>query len=376
MSDDDAESLLAQQRALARFGEFALSSDDLGEILHTACEHVRNGLNSDLAKVVELQPDESSFVVAAGVGWRPGVVGHATSSATPETFEGEAVRTREPVVCERLTQDVLGRVAPFVREHGVLSFVNVNILAPESEKSYGLLEVDYRSARIFSRSDIDFLRTYANLIAVVIQRLRASSDLRRKADENAHLLQELRHRSKNNLQLLLSLVSFSAARAKSGEAREALMTVSDRIRALSTIQGKLHEQREQERVELGQYLAEIVRSLVHFSGRSDAVQVETDIREVEVASSTALNLGLVANEFVTNSLKHAFPAGAGVIGVAVGPLDRDWTRVVLFDNGKGLAAQAGAGTGMGLIRALAKSLGAELSWQGETGLRLEIVIPQ
>ena len=73
--------LLRQQTALARFGELALRSDDLEEILTEACRLAGEALGTDLAKVVELQEDGKTLLVRAGVGWEPGVIGVATITA-------------------------------------------------------------------------------------------------------------------------------------------------------------------------------------------------------------------------------------------------------------------------------------------------------
>ena len=92
--------LLRQQTALARFGELALRSDDLEEILTEACRLAGDALGTDLAKVVELQTDGKTLVVRAGVGWKPGVIGVATITAEHDTSEGHALRTGEPMISE------------------------------------------------------------------------------------------------------------------------------------------------------------------------------------------------------------------------------------------------------------------------------------
>jgi GAF domain-containing protein len=76
--EDNSNRLLRQQTALAKFGEFTLRSSDLDQILTEACRLVGSALGTDLAKVVALQPDGHTLLVIAGVGWKPGVVGHAT----------------------------------------------------------------------------------------------------------------------------------------------------------------------------------------------------------------------------------------------------------------------------------------------------------
>src|SRR6478672_11362093 len=78
MEEGDDRELLHQQTVLARFGELALKSDDLDEILTEACRLVGEALGTDLAKIMELKEDGETLFVRAGVGWKPGVVGEAT----------------------------------------------------------------------------------------------------------------------------------------------------------------------------------------------------------------------------------------------------------------------------------------------------------
>ena len=90
--------LLRHQTTLARFGELALRSNDLDEILTEACRLAGEALGTELAKVVELQEDGKTLVVRAGVGWKPGVVGVAKITADADSSEGHALRTGEPMI--------------------------------------------------------------------------------------------------------------------------------------------------------------------------------------------------------------------------------------------------------------------------------------
>ena len=95
---DSRDELLEQQQTLARFGELALKSDDLFEILNEACGLVGDALGTGLAKILELQEDGRTLLVRAGVGWGDDVVGKAriavgpTSSASSKTSR-HAVRS-------------------------------------------------------------------------------------------------------------------------------------------------------------------------------------------------------------------------------------------------------------------------------------------
>jgi len=84
---------LRHEAALVMFGELALRSDDLDEILTEACRLVGEALGTDLAKVIELQADGETLLVRAGVGWMPGVVGVVALKAADDTSEGHALKT-------------------------------------------------------------------------------------------------------------------------------------------------------------------------------------------------------------------------------------------------------------------------------------------
>jgi len=170
--------LLHQQTTLARFGNLALRSDDLDEILTEACRLVQQALGTDLAKVIELQEDGETLLVRAGVGWKPGVVGEVTIKATADTLEGQALRTGEPMVSPDLGTETRFNYPRLLSDHGVRAIVNVLIIGSQDKSPFGILEVDSRKPRRFTDSDVAFLRSYANLIAAAVGRMRTVGNLR------------------------------------------------------------------------------------------------------------------------------------------------------------------------------------------------------
>jgi PAS domain S-box-containing protein len=174
---DNTDSL-KQQTVLARFGELALRSDDLDEILSEACRLVGDALGTDMAKVMELRDDAQTLLVRAGVGWRPGIVGVTTVRTTDDTSEGHALRTGRPMISPNIETETRFRYPPFLIEHGVKAVANVVILGARNQPPFGLLQVDSRTPRPFTESDTDFLRSYANLIAAGVERLHVLRELR------------------------------------------------------------------------------------------------------------------------------------------------------------------------------------------------------
>ncbi len=164
--------LLRQQTALSRFGELALRSDDLEEILTEACRLAGEALGTDLAKVVELQEDGKTLVVRAGVGWKPGVIGVATIAAEHDTSEGHALRTGEPMISPDIATETRFKYAQFLIDSGVRAVANVLIIGGQGRPPFGILQIDSRLPRQFTESDTLFLRSYANLLAGAVDRLR------------------------------------------------------------------------------------------------------------------------------------------------------------------------------------------------------------
>ncbi|HET8996851.1 MAG TPA: PAS domain S-box protein, partial [Acetobacteraceae bacterium] len=171
------QELLRQQAALAHFGQRALTSDDLDQILTEACRRISEALGTDLAKVMELQDDGETLLVRAGIGWKPGVVGVARTSASDNTSEGHALKTGGPMISPDIEQERRFIYPAFLVDNGVKAVANVPIIGCKGERPYGVLQVDSREPRQFTDSDTTFLTTYANLLAAAVTRLRVTRNL-------------------------------------------------------------------------------------------------------------------------------------------------------------------------------------------------------
>ncbi|NPD65287.1 EAL domain-containing protein [Lichenicola cladoniae] len=172
------QELLRQQIILTRFGELALRSDDLDEILTEACHLVGEAMGTDLAKVVELQEDQATLLVRAGVGWKAGVVGVETIRAADDTSEAHALKTHEPMISPDVSTETRFRYPAFLTDHGVKAVVNVVIIGAKDKPPFGILQVDSREPRDFTDEDILFLRSYANLLAAAVDRLSVIGEMR------------------------------------------------------------------------------------------------------------------------------------------------------------------------------------------------------
>jgi PAS domain S-box-containing protein len=168
----------AQRQALvASFGSRALDAGlDLDALLGEAAVHAAAGLSVERAKVLRYRPASDDLLVCAGVGWAPGVVGHATLSADLTSPPGRALRTDAGVVIADIRTAEGFVYSDLLRAHGVLALLNVPIRIGESV--WGVLEADSEVEQCFSPEHMHFLQALANLLGAAIRRLEVELRLR------------------------------------------------------------------------------------------------------------------------------------------------------------------------------------------------------
>ena len=188
------------------------------------------------------------------------------------------------------------------------------------------------------------------------------AETRRNLEESRDLLtQELYHRLHNNLQLVIGLITFTARNLADPGARGQLEDLARRVQSLSLLQEQLYRGGDFQRVDIGGFLRRLVDDLLALDGRQ--VRASLDLAEEVLPVDTAVPLGLIANEVLTNAIKHAFPAGPpGRVGVSLRRLDQGDLVLEVRDDGVGMPAEASEAPGLGirLVRRLAQQLGADL----------------
>lgn len=188
-ADIDAERHIAQQALVAEFGRFALRAHVLDPVLTEACRVAAEGLGTTLAKVLERLPAENALLLRAGIGWKPGLVGHARVGADLESPAGFAFKTGEPVISNHLSDEKRFRTPKLMADHGVKRAVNV-IIQGDGDP-YGVLEADSRDPGAFSPNDVNFLQALANTLGVAIDRQDSRAEVERLhaelATREAHL---------------------------------------------------------------------------------------------------------------------------------------------------------------------------------------------
>jgi two-component sensor histidine kinase len=194
--------------------------------------------------------------------------------------------------------------------------------------------------------------------------------LRDSVNLKSTLIREIHHRVKNNLQIVMSLLSIQANQVKDAGARDALMQAQTRINALALVHRILNELEDQSTLDLKQLLEELARQIAEGMGETEHVRIEVDVPHMVVSSGIAVALALFTVEALTNIYKHAYPLKArGVIRVSLKPDAPGKLKLAIADDGVGFRMdETGKSVGSRLIRTFGAQLGGVSAVTSEEGL--------
>lgn len=170
----------------------------------------------------------------------------------------------------------------------------------------------------------------------VTDRARAErEEFARQIRDKDMLLMEVQHRVKNNLQLVVALIRLEARNENRGD-KVNLAALAGRIESLQLLYQALTPDASGDDIDLGHYLSQIAAAVVN-TYAADGIRLDLKVDHAPTSVNIALPVGLVVNELLTNSFKHAFGGrGSGVITIECLRSHEDRYRVVVADDGAGL----------------------------------------
>ena len=218
-------------------------------------------------------------------------------------------------------------------------------------------------------------------IVDISDRVAEGLELKRARDEKTILLSELKHRVKNGMSVIASLVNLESGRAAATETKETLSSLGDKVLALSALYDLLYRAPESRKIRLDSYLQSIIDALCSSYGTKErGIDFIAHLDEVEIDFKSAEALGLIAVELITDSLKHAFPKGRkGRIELSLGREGPGEIALVVRDDGIGLppgfSPAESSGFGMMIVRMLADQLQGRLETSNDKGALFRLCFP-
>ncbi|MBK7129967.1 MAG: PAS domain S-box protein [Crocinitomicaceae bacterium] len=197
------------------------------------------------------------------------------------------------------------------------------------------------------------------------QKKKAEQTILKNIEEKEILLKEIHHRVKNNLQIIISLLNLQANSTNDSKVRTLLYQSKSRIEAMCKVHQMLYGSSNLSSINYADYLKELLRELfINTVHDTKSISLEIKSENLFLNINTAIPLGLMINEFVTNSLKYAFPDQKGKIVIEFSPLASKRYLLNYADNGVGYPAEKNfdntSTLGFQLISSLTEQLNGKL----------------
>ncbi|MBU7047850.1 MAG: PAS domain S-box protein [Theionarchaea archaeon] len=195
--------------------------------------------------------------------------------------------------------------------------------------------------------------------------------------EKEVLLKEIHHRVKNNLQIIISLLSLQSQYVKDKKYEEMLKESQNRIRTMALIHEKLYQSENLANIDFHEYMRTLVQDMAQsYGAQKKEISLTLDLEDISLGIDAAIPCGLILNELVSNSLIHAFPEGKGDIKIFLHSYG-DYIELKVSDNGiglpEGLDFRTTTSLGLHLVTILAEDqLDGEASLDREGGTTFQV----
>tara|TARA_R110002074_G_scaffold68858_1_gene161228 strand:- start:7136 stop:8836 length:1701 start_codon:yes stop_codon:yes gene_type:complete len=198
-----------------------------------------------------------------------------------------------------------------------------------------------------------------------------NQELNTKNQQNELLLKEIHHRVKNNLELVKSLIALQSAQLEDSDTKDAMIASQNRVQSMGIIHQKLYQGDNLGSIEMKDYFLNLGEGILDTFNADEKVKIEYAMDNLELDVDTAVPIGLIVNELLTNALKYAFPENLkGNISISLSKSNPETLTLKVVDNGIGkITGLSPKGTGFGsqLIKLLTQQLNGEMTEDSKNG---------
>ena len=202
----------------------------------------------------------------------------------------------------------------------------------ESKKHRNQLET------MVTERTFELIETNEQLKQEIAERKHADEQVKASLREKEILLQEIHHRVKNNLQVIISLLRLQSKDIKDKDILTMFQESQDRINSMALVHEKIYYSEDLANIRLRDYVNDLASDLFKsYNLSSENVEFKMEVEDISIGIDTSISCGLIINELLSNSLKHAFPENRkGEIKVNIRSAKESEIEMVYSDNGIGL----------------------------------------
>jgi PAS domain S-box-containing protein len=203
-------------------------------------------------------------------------------------------------------------------------------------KTIGNINIFSKDQIKFSDVDIDILESMGREIGTAINRIKSQDKVINSLKEKEVLLMEIHHRVKNNMQIISSIMNLESANVFDKRDETLFQRAQDRVQSMALIHGNLYQSKDLSSINFKTYLDTLTAELYCAYAAGSNIKLKLDVvDDFSLNMETAIPLGLIVNELVTNSLQYAFPQERiGEVHISLKSL-KDQFELTVWDNGIG-----------------------------------------
>lgn len=248
-------------------------------------------------------------------------------------------------------------------------------LAAQAEKDLLAREEIKRQRNIRNASFAVLAAVLSFSLIALYQRNKLAKEKKRSdqlVKDKELLLREIHHRVKNNLEVVSSLLALQSAQISDVQTKDAMQESQNRVQSIGIVHQKLYQGNNLGAIEMKDYFLHLSESILESFGASKRVTIECAMEQLNVDIDTAVPLGLIVNELLTNTLKYAFPGGQpGKVCIHLQRPREGILQLEISDNGVGKSGiTKGTGFGGQLVGLLTQQLNGTMKEETSEGTRI------
>ena len=210
---------------------------------------------------------------------------------------------------------------------------------------------------------------------------KAKIQIQNNLKEKTILLQELYHRTKNNMAVISSIISMQSGRSDNAFVKTTFLEINNKIKAMSLVHQKLYQAKDLSNINLKEYIEDLLKLIMQsYDKLSRKINIKFDLQNVKILIDSAIPIGLIINELITNIYKHAFPDNReGEIFICLFREEDETINLQLNDNGVGFPhnfdARKDGSLGLASVFSIVeRQLKGKISVISKNGLKWHIII--
>ena len=365
--------------AVYKISEAAYSSENVEELFRSIHDII-----------VELMPAENFYIALYDPETRmlsfPYFIDEYDEAPAPKKLgrglTEYVLRTGEPLLASPEKFQELEKKGE-VESIGAPSIDWLGVPLKTKDKTIGVLVVQtYTEGIRYGEDDKNMLMFVSTQTAMAIERKKAEEQLRASLKEKVVLLREIHHRVKNNMQVMSSLINLQARNITNQEAIEVLKESQSRIRSMALVHEKLYQSKDLVKINIYDYLNSLAVHLFNsYKIDPHLIHLNLNVDNVFLDINSAIPCGLIVNELISNSLKHAFPEERkGEINIEFHPTEDQRLELIVKDDGvgfpEGMDFRQTETLGMQLINTLVHQLEGTIELLKDGGTEFRIVFEE